>query len=95
MFRELMSPDHEDGRATTSTIAEFGFRNAELKFTEKLERIREPSAKSELLTLISSHHKSEILNRKSKIAAEAYLDGTSQGAIPEDGHIQGRSKRFM
>ena len=30
---------------------------------------------------------------------EAYLNGTSQGATPEDarkdGHIRGRSKRFM
>ncbi len=33
------------------------------------------------------------------IASEAYLNGTSQGPTPEDarkdGHIRGRSKRFM
>ena len=33
------------------------------------------------------------------IGSEAYLNGTSQGAIPEDarkdGHIRGRSRRFM
>jgi hypothetical protein len=33
------------------------------------------------------------------IGPEAYLNGTSQGPIPEDarkdGHIRGRSKRFM
>jgi len=33
------------------------------------------------------------------IGPEAYLNGTSQGATPEDarkdGHIRGRSKRFM
>ena len=33
------------------------------------------------------------------VAPEAYLNGTSQGTAPEDarkdGHIRGRSKRFM
>jgi hypothetical protein len=33
------------------------------------------------------------------VGSEAYLDGTSQGPTPEDarkdGHIRGRSKRFM
>jgi hypothetical protein len=40
--------------------------------------------------------KSEIRNPKSKIEAEAYLNGTSQGPTPEDaredGHIRGRSR---
>jgi hypothetical protein len=33
------------------------------------------------------------------VGPEAYLNGTSQGSIPEDaredGHIRGRSRRFM
>jgi hypothetical protein len=29
------------------------------------------------------------------VGSEAYLNGTSQGPTPEDGHIRGRSKRFM
>jgi hypothetical protein len=33
------------------------------------------------------------------VESEAYLNGTSQGSTPEearkDGHIRGRSKRFM
>jgi len=51
MFDELLSPDHEDGRATG-----------------------QPSR---------------------GIDPEAYLNGTSQGSTPEDGHIRGRSKRFI
>ena len=54
MFYELVSREHEDGRAT---------------------------------------------GQPEGIGAEAYLDGTSQGPIPEDarkdGHIRGRSKRIM
>jgi len=55
MFHELVSRDHEDGRATGQP-----YRG---------------------------------------IDPEAYLNGTSQGPMPEDarkdGHIRGRSKRFM
>jgi len=60
-------------------------------------------AKSELLSSILSivvkNPKSEIQNPKSKIEAEAYLNSTSQGPIPEDarkdGHIRGRSRQFV
>ena len=34
--------------------------------------------------------KSEIQNPKSKIEAEAYLNGTSQGATPEDARLRAR-----
>ena len=41
----------------------------------------------------------QLVPRYRGIGSEAYLNGTSQGPIPEDarkdGHIQGRSKRFM
>jgi hypothetical protein len=54
MFHELLSRDHEDGRAT---------------------------------------------GQPQGVGSEAYLSGTSQGPTPEDarkdGHIRGRSKRFM
>ena len=54
MFHELVSRDHEDGRAT---------------------------------------------GKPQGIGPEAYLDGTLQGPMPEDsrkdGHVRGRSKRFM
>ncbi len=54
MFHELLSRDHEDGRATM-----------------------QPQG----------------------LGAEAYLNGTPQGPIPEDArkddHIRGRSRRFM
>ena len=54
MFDELLSRDHEDGRAT---------------------------------------------GQPQGVGSEAYLSGTSQGPTPEDarkdGHIRGRSKRFM
>jgi hypothetical protein len=54
IFHELLSRDHEDGRATW-----------------------QPQG----------------------VGSEAYLNGTSQGPTPEDarkdGHISGRSKRFM
>ena len=54
MFHELLSRDHEDGRAT---------------------------------------------GQPQGVEPEAYLNGTSQGPAPEDtrkdGHIRGRSKRFM
>ena len=54
MFHELLSRDHEDGRAT---------------------------------------------GQPQGLGPEAYLNGTSQGPTPEDarkdGHIRGRSKRFM
>ena len=50
-------------------------------------------AKSEFLSSISSI---VVQNPKSKIEAEAYLNGTSQGPTPEDtrkdGQIRGRSK---
>jgi hypothetical protein len=49
-----------------------------------------------MFNIISCGQKSEIRNPKSKLQAEAYLSGTSQGPIPEDagkdGHIPGRSK---
>ena len=49
--------------------------------------------------IINCCHKSEILNPKSNIEAEPYLDGTSQGATPQDtrkdGHILGRSRQFV
>ena len=55
MFRELLSRDREDGRAT-----------------------------------------GQLVPRYRGIGPEAYLNGTSQGATPEDarkdGHIRGRSK---
>jgi len=54
MFHELVSRDHEDGRAT---------------------------------------------GQPQGVDPEAYLNGTSQGPTPEDarkdGHIRGRSKRFI
>ncbi len=54
MFHELVSRDHEDGRAT---------------------------------------------GQPQGVGSEAYLNGTSPGPTPEDarkdGHIRGRSKRFM
>ena len=54
IFHELLSRDHEDGRAT---------------------------------------------GQPQGVGSEAYLNGTSQGPTPEDarkdGHIRGRSKRFM
>jgi hypothetical protein len=53
-------------------------------------------AKSALLSSISSI---VVNNPKSEIEAEAYPNGTLQEPTPEDaqkdGHIQGRSKRFM
>jgi hypothetical protein len=58
IFHELLSRDHEDGRATW-----------------------------------------QLVPRSRGIGAEAYLNGTSQGPIPEDarkdGQIRGRSKLFM
>jgi len=56
--------------------------------------------KSELLSSVSpivvKNPRSEIRDPKSKIEAEAYLNGTSQGPTPEDAgkddHICGRSK---
>jgi hypothetical protein len=36
MSHELLSQDRADGRATGSTIADCGMRNADLKFAEKL-----------------------------------------------------------
>jgi len=58
MFHELVSQDHEDGRATW-----------------------------------------QLVPRYRGIGPEAYLNGTSQGPTTEDarkdGHIRGRSKRFM
>ena len=60
-------------------------------------RIREQLAKSAMSSSVSSHcgQKSEIRDRKSKIEAEAYMNGTSQGPTAEDArkddHIRGRS----
>ena len=94
MFHALVSRDHEDGRATGSTLAECG-----LKIYCKAREKQRRKAKSELLSSISSNQESEIRNPKSRIEGEAYLNGTSQGPTPEDpwkdGHIHGRSKRFM
>ena len=67
MFHELVSRDHEDGRATRSAGACAACRGT--------------------------------VPRYRGIGPEAYLNGTSQGPTPEDarkdGHIRGRSKRFM
>ena len=50
--------------------------------------------------LVSRDHEDGCATGKPQgIGPEAYLDGTSQGPMPEDsrkgGHIRGRSKRFM
>ena len=62
-------------------------RNADRKFAEKLVRTREPIAKSELLSLISTF---VVKNPKSKIEAEPYLKGTSQESTPEDARLPAR-----
>jgi len=50
--------------------------------------------------LVSRDHEDGLATGQPQgIGPEAYLNGTSQGPIPEDarkdGHIRGRSKRFM
>ena len=50
--------------------------------------------------LVSRDHEDERATGQPQVVGpEAYLNGTSQGPTPEDarkdGHIRGRSKRFM
>ena len=45
------------------------------------------------------HENGRAIGQPQGVGSEAYLNGTSQGPTPEDarkdGHIRGRSKRFM
>ena len=80
MFHELLSRDREDGRATASTIAEFGLRIENL--LKSSQKTREQMAKSELLV---RYHKLQfkILDR-SRGVAERYVAGTETRGRQEE-----------
>ena len=87
MFHELLSRDREDGRATASTIAEFGLRIENL--LKSSQKTREQMAKSELLV---RYHKLQfkIRDPKSQIrdrsrgVAERYVAGTETRGRQEE-----------